>query len=117
MGGGGKMLQHPVFPARRHNVRVETPESVWVYWRFEGHEDTVQVRNLSLGGLFIRTRNQIAVGAKTQLEFLVQEGHIRADAVVEHINPGRGAGLKFMAVKNEDRPRLTALLSRLNRSS
>jgi hypothetical protein len=111
------MLQQPVFPARRYNVRVETPESVWVYWHFGEYEDTVQVRNLSLGGLFIQTRNQIPVGAKTQLEFLVQEGHIRADAIVEHIHPGRGAGLKFLAVKNEDRPRLAALLNRLRHLS
>jgi hypothetical protein len=111
------MQQQPVSPGRRFKSRVETPEGVWVYWHCTGRDDTSQVRNLSPDGLFIQTRNSIVVGAKTRLEFLVQEGQIRADAVVKHITPGRGVGLKFTAVGDGDRPHLAALLNRLRRSS
>jgi hypothetical protein len=53
------------------------------------------------------------MGAKTYLHFLVGEGQIRAEAVVRHIKPGRGLGLEFTAVREEDRGRLADLLKRL----
>jgi hypothetical protein len=110
------MSQRPVFPARRFNSRIETPEGVWVYWSCVGRDDTSRVRNVSLAGLFIETRKPMVVGAKTELDFLVQDGQIRAEAVVRHVNPRRGVGLKFTAVKEGDRPHLAALLNRLSRS-
>jgi len=53
------------------------------------------------------------VGAKTSVHFLVEEGQIRAEAVVRHVEPGRGLGLKFTAVREEDRRRLAGLMKRL----
>ncbi len=110
------MLLQTVPNSRRHNSRVETPEGVWVYWSCGRREDTARVRNLSRGGLFIETREPVIVGTKTKLDFLVQEGQIRAEALVQHIQSGRGVGLKFMAVRNGDLPHLAALLNRHTRS-
>jgi PilZ domain len=110
------MLQKASY-SRRRNSRVETPDGVWVYWGCGGRDDTSRVRNLSLGGLFIETREPGLVGAKAKLDFLVQEGQIRAEAVVQHVNSGRGMGLKFTAMRDGDRPVLSALLSRLMRPS
>ena len=107
------MLQQAVFHSRRFTSRVETPEGVWVYWRCAGRDDTSRVRNLSLGGLFVETPKPRGVGSTAKLEFLVQEGQIRADAVVRRAEPGRGLAMKFTAVNEEDRPRLEALISRL----
>jgi hypothetical protein len=53
------------------------------------------------------------VDAKVRLDFLVQEGQIRAEAVVRHVKPGSGLGLRFTALTAEDGPRLTALVTRL----
>jgi len=53
------------------------------------------------------------VGAKTKVHFLVEEGQIRAEAVVRRVEPGRGLGLQFTAVREEDRPRLAGLMKRL----
>jgi hypothetical protein len=53
------------------------------------------------------------MGARTSLHFLVEEGQIRAEAVVRHEKPGRGLGLEFTAVREEDRGRLADLLKRL----
>jgi len=47
------------------------------------------------------------------LHFLVQEGEIRADAVVRHARSGLGLGLKFTALGEQDRPKLAALVTRL----
>jgi len=111
------MLQRPVFPLRRFNSRVETPDGVWVFWSCDGRDEISQVRDLSLGGLFVETPRPRAVGATTTLDFLVHEGQIRADAVVRHISPGHGVGLRFTAVRDGDRSHLAALFNRLNRSS
>ena len=100
-------------PSRRHYPRVETPDGVWVYWNCKGREDTSQVRDLSMGGLFVESEEARDVDATIRLDFLVQEGQIRAEAVVRHVKPGRGLGLKFTALTEEDGPRLTALVTRL----
>lgn len=84
-----------------------------MYWRSAGHEHLAPVRNLSIGGLFIETDTPTVTGMSAELHFLVQEGQIRADAVVRHAAPGRGIGLRFTAVRNEDRLRLAELLKRL----
>ena len=66
-----------------------------------------------MGGLFIETPEARAEGAQVRLHFLVQEGQIRAEAVVRHIQSGKGLGLKFTALSEQDRPKLAALLTRL----
>ncbi len=71
------------------------------------------MRNMSMGGLFIETPDPKAEGVPARLHFLVQEGQIRADAVVRHAMSGVGLGLKFTALNEQDRPKLAALLSRL----
>ena len=53
------------------------------------------------------------MGSRATLDFLVQEGQIRVNAVVRRVESSRGLGLKFTAVSEEDRPRLSALMDRL----
>lgn len=111
------MLREQVSPLRRLNPRVKALEGLWVFWSCDGRDEISQVRDLSLGGLFVQTASPRNVGATTILDFLVQEGQIRAKAVVRHLNLGHGVGLKFTAVGDGDRPHLAALLSRLSRLS
>jgi hypothetical protein len=68
---------------------------------------------MSMGGLFIETLHPRAMGVLTRLHFLVQEGQIRADAIVKHAESGVGLGLRFTALSEQDRPKLAALLNRL----
>jgi predicted transposase YdaD len=71
---------------------------------------------MSLGGLFIETLVPKGLGSVVKLEFLVQEGQIRADGVVKRIEPDRGLALKFTAVSDQDRPRFAKLMVRLRQS-
>jgi len=111
------MAQQPVPHVRRFTSRVETPNGVWVDCRCGGPEDISQVRDLSLGGLFVETQESRSVGSTAKLEFLVNEGQIRADAVVRRAEPGRGFAMKFTAVSEESCRRLGALINRLRHSS
>lgn len=102
--------------SRRSISRVGTPGDVYVCWGSVGYDDTSQVRDLSPHGLFVLTRKAKTIGAKTSLYFLVEEGQIRIDALVRHVKPGRGLGLEFIAVCDEDRRRLAGLLKRVRES-
>src|ERR1700731_321069 len=84
---GWPMVQEPIFPLRRRTSRVKTAEGVWVLWTCDGRDEISQVRDLSLGGLFVETASPSAVGATTALDFLFLGGRIKADAVVLHLNP------------------------------
>jgi PilZ domain-containing protein len=106
------ILKHRIAPARRHYKRVDTRQGVWVYWSCEELEDTARVRDLGLGGLFVTTQGALTVGATLRLDFLVQEGAIRAAGVVRHAEPGRGMGLKFTSVRGEDLQHLVELVNR-----
>ncbi len=109
-------MQATTSPSRRFTSRVRAPGDVWVYWKCQGREDVSLVRNMSMGGLFIETPLLRPAGTVTRLDFLVEEGQIRADAVVRHAEPGTGMGLKFTALSEQDRPKLAALLTRLRRT-
>jgi len=100
-------------PSRRLTSRVPAPAGVWVYWKCRGQEDVSRVRDMSMGGLFVETPESKPEGVLTRLHFLVQEGQIRADAVVRHAKSGVGIGLKFTALSDQDGPKLAALLNRL----
>jgi PilZ domain-containing protein len=103
-------------PSRRFSSRVQAPGNVWVYWKCQGREDVSLVRNMSIGGLFIETPETKPAGMLTRLDFLVEEGQIRADAVVRHATTGAGIGLKFTALSEQDRPKLATLITRLRRA-
>ena len=111
------MLQQTASPSRRSNSRIGAPWDVWVYWRCNERDETARVLDVSPGGLFIETDKPKAVGLTAKVDFLVQEGQIRANAVVRHVKPGRGLGLKFTALSDGDRRHFLALLSRLRSSS
>ena len=107
------MLQG-ITPSRRLTSRVQALVDVWVLWRCNGRDDICRVGDLSVGGLFIQIpTTKFSVGLIAKLNFLVQEGQVRAEAIVRHIVPGQGLGFKFIAVLEEDRSNLRALMTRL----
>jgi len=100
-------------PSRRLTTRVETAGQVWVYWQCGVLTDVSRVRNLSAGGIFLELRRPLAKGANANLHFLVQEGPIRANAIVRYNVPGEGLGLRFTAIEKEYGHQLAELLTRL----
>jgi hypothetical protein len=104
-------------PSRRLASRTAPPSDLWVYWHSKRHGNLSRVHDLSIGGLLIETPEAIPVGETIELNFLAQEGHIGATAVVRHREPAFGLGLKFTAIRAEDRPRLAALLTRIRAAS
>lgn len=106
-------MKKPVLHSRRHSKRVETPEGVWVLWRCGRTEDTSRVKDLSVGGLFIETSKACPVDTTVELHFLVEDGEVRATAIVKYVLPGKGLGLQFKAIRHEDQTRFSAMIKRL----
>jgi hypothetical protein len=107
------MLQKSATPSRRLNPRIAVTQELWACWQCNGRDDISRVRDVSLGGLFLETPIVRTVGSAAKVDFLVGEGQIRTDAVIKHVVPGRGFGLKFTAVTEQDRVKFAALLRRL----
>ncbi len=98
---------------RRRTSRAEAGESVYAFWSCDGREGLSRVCDLGLGGLFIESPVEQDLGAPVKLHFLADEGQIRANAVVRHVRPGKGAGLKLIAINDQDCQRLASLIRRV----
>ena len=110
------MSPNYIAPSRRLTSRIDEPDGTWVYWHCDGRAETSAVQNMSLGGVLLRTATIMPIGSRAQVHFLVQEGQVRVEAVVRHLRPGLGLGLRFTAIKDGDRPNLLRLLNRLRNS-
>lgn len=106
-------MQVTTGPSRRRTSRIPLAHDLWVYWESPSGRDISKVRDLSPSGLFLETRARKREGDLLQLHFLVQEGQIRAEAVVRHAASGHGLGMKINSVPTQDAPQLKRLLSRL----
>jgi hypothetical protein len=60
--------------SRRLSARIESDNSVWVYWECAGDCDLSRVKNLSAGGLFIETLRTKRLDATADLHFLSKRG-------------------------------------------
>jgi len=100
-------------PSRRRSSRIPAVEDIWVYWESAPYRDISRVKDLSPSGLFLESRARKKEGELVLLHFLVQEGQIRAEAEVRHVENGRGFGMKINSVSTQDAPHLRRLLSRL----
>ena|SRR5690349_11364039 len=98
---------------RRRTARVDASESVYTFWSCGGREGLSRVRDLGPSGLFIESPLEENIDAPVKLHFLADEGQIRANAVVRHVKRGKGLGLKFIAINDQDSQRLAGLIKRL----
>ena len=108
------MLKQVTLPSRRLTSRVRTGGDIWIYWRCDERDETSRVRDVSFGGLFVETTEPRSVGSTAQIDFLVKEGQIRAEAVVQRVERGLGLGLKFTAIHHQDSVRVVSLITRLS---
>lgn len=109
-------MQVTTGPSRRRTSRIPIATDVWVYWESTTGRDVSRVKDLSPSGLFIETRARKREGDLLNLHFLVQEGQIRAEAIVKHATGGKGLGMKIRSVPSQDAPHLHRLLVRLRES-
>ena len=110
-------MQVTTGPSRRRMSRIPIVQDLWVYWESAPYRDISRVRDLSPSGLFLRTPARKREGELVRLHFLVQEGPIRAEAVVRHAEPGHGLGMKISSISSQDAPQMQRLFSRLREAA
>jgi hypothetical protein len=109
------MPQEKDIREKRLFPRVELSKGVWVAWQGGGQHFVSQVFDLSNGGVFIPTTNLPPVGTVVKLIFELSDGDVHAPAVVRHTIAGRGMGLGFAAMDEDDLARILQLLHELVR--
>jgi hypothetical protein len=68
---------------------------------------------LGLGGLFIRTKEPLAIGTIIKLLIDIPGGGVRGRAIVRNIKAGQGMGVVIVSMGPEDRMRFNSFLSHL----
>jgi hypothetical protein len=109
------MSQEMDIREKRRSPRLELPKGVWVAWHGSGQRFVSRVFDLSMGGVFIPTADLPPVGTVVKLIFELPDGDIHAPAVVRHTVVGRGMGVEFAAMDDDDLTRIFQLLTELVR--
>lgn len=109
------MLQDNDIREKRRSPRLEPSKGVWVAWQGAGQRFVARVFDLNMGGVFIPTSELPPVGTVVKLIFELPDGDVQAPAVVRHIVVGRGMGVEFEAMDNDDLARIHQLLNELVR--
>ncbi len=97
----------------RRYPRITSPKGTLLAWQGAGKKSVSYVRNLSLGGLYIRVLEPPPPGTFIQLLLDAPTGEVRARALVQRSNAKEGMGVKFIAMQHEDRGRLARWLRAL----
>jgi PilZ domain len=106
-------LPKTVHYSRRVTPRAEADDGVYAFWSCNGGTGLSHVRDLNMGGVFIETPLQKDLGTSVEVYLLVGEGQIHAKALVRHVEPNHGLGLKFTALSEQDRLHFGALMRRV----
>jgi len=71
-------------------------------------------RDVSMGGMFVETKHQAAVGTRLTIRFHLEEGDpiVEAIGVVKYAVPKLGVGVQFYDIEPVDRKRLTEYVSK-----
>lgn len=85
-------------------------------WEHSGKRNVSIVSVLALGGLFISTADPPPAGDSIKLVFEIPGGDVRARALVRDSHPGKGMGVEFTAMGQEERARLHRLMKTLTRA-
>jgi hypothetical protein len=90
---------------RRH-PRVKSPKGLIVAWETGSRRSVSRLETLSLGGVFIHTPEPPPVGSMINMLLDMQNGDVRARAIVRRVAPSKGMGIEFISMSPEDRARL-----------
>ena len=92
---------------------MKSPEGLNVAWLSGTLRFVSRVETLSLGGLFIRTKEPAETGKMIQFLIDIPGDGVRARAIVRDVTPGKGMGVGIVAMSQEDRARYFTFLNRL----
>jgi len=93
-------------PDQRRYPRAKPPKSVVAAWQAGTQRGVSFVESICVGGLFVRTQEQIPLRCLVQVLLDLPVGQVRARAIVRRIREGQGIAVQFIAMDPTDRARL-----------
>lgn len=82
-----------------------------VYFNGEDLTGVAATKDISLGGLYMNTKTEIPEGSLLTIRIPSGGRDVVCNAEVIYSNPGRGVGLRFQGLSDEDRASLEEALS------
>lgn len=93
-------------PEQRYYPRVKPPRSVVAAWQAGTRRGVSFLDSLSVGGLFVRTREALPLRCLVQILLDLPVGQVRCRAIVRWVNDNYGVGVQIIAMEPSDRARL-----------
>jgi PilZ domain len=97
---------------QRYYPRVKPPKSVLAAWQAGTHRGVSFLESLSVGGVFLRTKESLPLRCLVQILLDLPVGQVRCRAVVRCVCQN-GFGVQFIAMEPSDRARLFAQMRAL----
>ncbi|HXY00538.1 MAG TPA: PilZ domain-containing protein [Candidatus Limnocylindrales bacterium] len=95
-----------IAPEQRRYPRVKPPDSVLAAWQAGTRRDVSFLESLSVGGLFVRTRQSLPPRSLVQFLLDLPVGQVRCLGVVRRALENRGLAVQFTSMDPTDRARL-----------
>src|SRR4051812_8744033 len=96
---------------RRATTRVNIRSQVWLGRDGVFTHSVERLTNLSTAGAFIETQNGHAVHSVLNMRFSLAADLITSTVIVRYVQ-GRGMGVEFLDLSQEDRERIAAFIAR-----
>ena len=86
------------------------PLTAVVHAEAAGQPYSVEGRNISAGGMLVKTENTLEEGVALRLEFQLPGDPVPVHAIgiVQHVMPGSFMGIRFVEMSEADRRRIEA---------
>lgn len=98
-------------PERRKHPRYPLQADVELQWGFESLP--ALATDISMGGMFIATSNPLWMGASFTARLLLGQP-LNLSCTVRRVLPGKGMGVLFVEVSNEQQARLVDLIEKIS---
>lgn len=97
---------------RRKHPRLKLAKELHVVWKCSGHQAVSRAQSISLGGIFLYTRNALATDSTIDVAIDLAGRLVRARGTVRYFTSGKGVGVQFVQMTPGDRTRLDQFLSK-----
>ena len=95
-------------PEQRYYPRVKPPKSVVAAWQAGTRRGVSFLESMSVGGLFVRTKEALPLRCLVQILLDLPLGQVRCRAIVRRVRANHGFGVEIIAMEPSDRARLFA---------
>lgn len=91
---------------QRYYPRVKPPKSALAAWQAGTRRGVSFVESLSVGGLFVRTKEALPLRCLMQMLLDLPVGQVRCRAIVRRVRENYGVAVQIIAMEPSDRARL-----------